>query len=115
MKKHAARKLGPIPGLKPHVKPYRHQVQAAGVIMDAGETDFKGLILADPSGLGKTLSALMPIASAVSQGSGPAVVVAPASCCLQWMHEIDELFDKVRSLPLNPPSIHGPVADVKNP
>jgi SNF2 family DNA or RNA helicase len=51
-------------------------------------TPFKGMILADLPGLGKTLSLLMTFVVGRKPGDGPSLVVVPASCCRQWMEEI---------------------------
>ena len=59
------------------------------------ESQFKGMILGDPPGLGKTLSALSMIARASHHGRGPSVIVAPLSCCQQWMQEINKFFNDV--------------------
>lgn len=82
-----------IPGLKAHVKPFPHQWRATAVALQARETDFHGFILADPPGLGKTLSAIMALAKTSQVGRGPSCVIAPSSCCRQWKAEIDHNFD----------------------
>ncbi|KAK1772718.1 hypothetical protein QBC33DRAFT_565180 [Phialemonium atrogriseum] len=89
VEKHKPRSLSQVRGLKSHINPFPHQQRAAAVAVQAGETEFKGFILADPPGLGKTLPALMAIAAKFREGGGPSVVVAPLSCCRQWMSEMD--------------------------
>nr|RBQ98575.1 hypothetical protein FVER53263_20036 [Fusarium verticillioides] len=86
---------GPIPGLKPPLRLFDHQKRAVASALYAKNSRFKGMILADPPGFGKTLSALSTIAvSTAKSGSinGPCVIVAPYSCCRQWMVEIDGFF-----------------------
>ncbi|ERT00990.1 hypothetical protein HMPREF1624_02226 [Sporothrix schenckii ATCC 58251] len=74
-------------GLKHGIHPFPHQVEAAAAMLSARKSKFKGLILADPPGLGKTLSSLMAIAASDRTGRGPCVVVVPTSCCSQWVAE----------------------------
>ncbi|KAG9503677.1 hypothetical protein J7337_003628 [Fusarium musae] len=86
---------GPIPGLKPTLRLFDHQKRAVASALYTKNSRFKGMILADPHGFGKTLSALSTIAvSTAKSGSinGPCVIVAPYSCCRQWMVEIDSFF-----------------------
>ncbi|KAI7766783.1 hypothetical protein LZL87_005083 [Fusarium oxysporum] len=54
---------------------------------------FKGMILRDPPGLGKTLVALAVAALSWKLGDVPSLIVAPLSCCREWMAEIDAFFD----------------------
>ena len=62
---------------------------------------FKGLIVADPPGLGKTLSALLAIAAIPKKSrSGPCLVVAPQSCCDQWINQISTFFDPTELRPI---------------
>ncbi|KAM0559313.1 hypothetical protein ACHAPJ_004333 [Fusarium lateritium] len=44
-------------------------------------------------GLGKTLLALSMIALNYKEGCGPSIIVAPLSCCQQWMYEIAKFFE----------------------
>lgn len=71
-------------------------MKAAAAIVQADQSKFKGLILADPPGFGKTLIALMAIATTPREGLGPSVVVAPTSCRRQWGVEAQKYFEKVR-------------------
>ncbi len=93
--KHQPQTIGPIPGLREEVQPYPHQQHAASFCLNALQSKFKGAIIADPPGLGKTLPALMTIAASRRLGDGPCVVVAPVSCCAQWMREITCFFSEV--------------------
>ncbi|KAF4502692.1 global transactivator [Fusarium agapanthi] len=95
LSKHYAPDSGPIPGLKPTLRLFDHQKRAVASALYANNSGFKGMILADPPGFGKTLSVLSTIAmSTAKSGSinGPCVIVAPYSCCRQWMTEIDNFF-----------------------
>jgi hypothetical protein len=80
-----------IPGLKPASTTHSHQLRAAAEAIRVGKTGFKGLILYDPPRSGKMLSALMAIAATPNIG-GPSIIVAPSSCCQQWMNEVEKCF-----------------------
>ncbi|KAH6950646.1 P-loop containing nucleoside triphosphate hydrolase protein [Fusarium avenaceum] len=80
-----ARKLHPkIPGKRLR----DHQELAAGAALLASKSRFKGMILADPPGLGKTLTAL----AVASLRGGTSIVVAPTSCANQWKQEVHRFF-----------------------
>ncbi|KAK0291070.1 hypothetical protein LTR35_001791 [Friedmanniomyces endolithicus] len=69
-----------------------HQRKGAGFLHQAGAGRFKGAILADPPGLGKSLTALLAALAARQSGDGPILIVVPASCAYQWMQEIGKAF-----------------------
>ena len=71
-----------IPGIAMELLPY----QRAGV---SYVKKARKVILADQPGLGKTVQAL---ASVVSEGALPAVIVCPNSLKLNWVREIDKFF-----------------------
>ncbi|KIH93418.1 hypothetical protein SPBR_04120 [Sporothrix brasiliensis 5110] len=73
---------------------FKHQTVATHAMSEARKTLFKGLILADPPGLGKTLPTLMAIAMSERVGRGPCVIIAPNSCCLQWINEAKKFLAK---------------------
>lgn len=52
----------PSPRFRSQVVPFDHQLHAKAVALDTLESRFRGLIIADPPGLGKTLPALEAIA-----------------------------------------------------
>jgi SNF2 family DNA or RNA helicase len=68
------------------------------VITRARITKYKGLILADPPGLGKTLAALLAVMADHDEGDGPAVIVVPSSCAQQWVKEIHKNFIPVSQI-----------------
>lgn len=61
--------------------------------MQALDTPFKGLILADPPGMGKTLSMMLAIRLQRQLGRGPSVIIAPSSCVHQWKMEVETYFE----------------------
>ncbi|RBR19864.1 uncharacterized protein FIESC28_05470 [Fusarium coffeatum] len=85
--------IGDIPDLRPGITLQEHQKHAVGKAEFAMNSQFKGMILGDPPGLGKTLSALSIIARTSHVGCGPSIIVAPFSCCQHWMEEIKKFFN----------------------
>ncbi|KAF5600417.1 global transactivator [Fusarium pseudoanthophilum] len=76
---------GPIPGLKDTVRLSDRQRRAVAAALEKKDSRFQGMILADPPGFSKTLSALATISvSLAKSGSikGPCVIIAPLSRCL---------------------------------
>ncbi|GKU05768.1 global transactivator [Fusarium langsethiae] len=70
----------------------QNEKHAVGKAERAMRLQFKGMILGDPPGLGKTLSALSMIARLSSDGHGPSIILTPLSCCQHWMEEINKFF-----------------------
>ncbi|KAF5530049.1 global transactivator [Fusarium mexicanum] len=95
--KYRAPDPGPIPGLKDNVSLFDRQKRAVAVALKQKDSRFQGMILTDPPGFGKTLSALATISVSVAKNGstkGPCVIIASLSCCRQWMAEIDRFFGK---------------------
>ncbi|KAF4473487.1 global transactivator [Fusarium agapanthi] len=93
--KYRAPNPGPIPGLRDNCRLFDRQKRAVAAALKQKDSRFQGMILADPPGFGKTLSALATISVSVAKSGstkGPCVIVTPLSCCRQWMAEIDRLF-----------------------
>lgn len=86
------------PGLRSNIVPMDHQVVGCSIITKSLSRDSKGIVVADPPGLGKTLQVLMAIALTRSAGDGPCVVVCPPSCVAQWVDETAKFFYEVRKL-----------------
>ena len=78
-------------------KAFEHQLKAAAMIVKCQSSKLKGMIIADPMGMGKTATALMAIRHHIINQTygGPCVVIAPASCVRQWMAETRKWFSKV--------------------
>ncbi|KAG7415505.1 Protein PHOTOPERIOD-INDEPENDENT EARLY FLOWERING 1 [Fusarium oxysporum f. sp. rapae] len=91
--KHVAPHIGYIPGIKSGNTLFEHQRHTVGAAMQSPAGPFKGMILRDPPGLGKTLVALAVAALSWKLGDVPSLIVAPLSCCREWMAEIDAFFD----------------------
>ncbi|KAG5746192.1 hypothetical protein H9Q69_004018 [Fusarium xylarioides] len=90
---HDAPRAGRIPSLRYGNTLFEHQKHAVGAAMRSLAAPLKGMILGDPSGLGKALEALAVAALSWEPGDGPSLIVAPLSCCSQRMAEIDAFFD----------------------
>lgn len=54
------------------------------------------MILADPPGVGKTLSLIMMVEQSRMPGDGPSVYVVPPSCARQWLEELRNSLFEVR-------------------
>ncbi|KAG5781102.1 hypothetical protein H9Q73_005234 [Fusarium xylarioides] len=93
---HDAPRAGRIPSLRYGNTLFEHQKHAVGAAMRSLAAPLKGMILGDPSGLGKALEALAVAALSWEPGDGPSLIVAPLSCCSQRMAEIDAFFDTYR-------------------
>lgn len=87
-----------VPGLRPEIEPYDHQAAGASIMEAAIKSKSKGIVNADPPGLGKTIQSLMPVASTREMGDGPSLVVCPTSCVPQWDQETSKFFYEVRKL-----------------
>ncbi|KAI6368048.1 hypothetical protein MCOR25_004731 [Pyricularia grisea] len=93
-RKHNSTPIEKVSALQEGIEPFQHQKVAAAFALDTLSDDnlFKGCLIADPPGLGKTLSSLMAASESRRPGDGPCVVVAPRSCCDQWMREGNRFF-----------------------
>lgn len=85
------------PELKADVVPFDHQKSATIHALNGVNSSFRGSILGDPPGSGKTLAALMTACEVARQSSGPVVFVVPQSLARQWMAEIKTIIDTVSS------------------
>ena len=84
----------PMPTLCPGlaVQPYDYQLKAQGMIEFARDSAFKGILIGDPPGLGKTIIAMMAMVKAIAQAKRFSVVVVPPSCVKQWYDEFGKFF-----------------------
>ncbi|SMR55133.1 unnamed protein product [Zymoseptoria tritici ST99CH_1E4] len=88
------------------IQPYPKQLRFAGVSKFAATGPFKGVLLADNMGGGKTVSLLLGIKAVMEQGSGPSVYVTVAACTGQVMRQIKSFFGlSIKALLLNERSI----------
>jgi SNF2 family DNA or RNA helicase len=77
------------------VTPFPRQLRAAAAMLRARTTKWKGMILADQTGLGKTGAALIAARAAYDPRRGPSVIVVPAACLRQWRREYRRFFFEV--------------------
>ncbi|KIL85712.1 hypothetical protein FAVG1_11207 [Fusarium avenaceum] len=77
-----------VSGLQLDKRLQDHQALAVGAALLASKSRFKGMILADSPGLGKTLTAL----AVASLRGGTSIVVAPTSYVNQWKQEVHRFF-----------------------
>jgi SNF2 family DNA or RNA helicase len=83
------------PALRDHIKLFPHQAKAVAHALHSEKTQFKGFILGDHPGLGKTLVMVMTFLLGRQPGDGPAVVVVPGSCQRQWIELMKSQFKPV--------------------
>lgn len=72
-----------------------HHWKGAGLCVRAMKSRFKGVLLADPPGMGKTLIPLLAALKSHKKGDPPSVAVMPATCCPQFEKEIPVWFPEV--------------------
>lgn len=89
----------PLPPDLP-MPPFETQRRAAAVTRQMQTTRFKGMILADIMGGGKTISALLGGHALLQDVGKICLYVTPAACCRQVMAQIREFFGGVRTFPL---------------
>ena len=74
---------------------HQHQLKGAAQMDYLCRSTFRGGILADGMGVGKTLTAVM-VMYKVKDDPGFSMVVAPKSLCLQWVAAIEDAWQEVR-------------------
>lgn len=82
------------------VDPFAHQLRAAALGVRSQNTPFKGMILGDTPGLGKTLALLLMIEESRQPHDGPVLLVVPPSCARQWVEELRTNLKEVCTDPL---------------
>ncbi|KAI9764339.1 MAG: hypothetical protein M1835_007597 [Candelina submexicana] len=69
--------------------PHEHQLVAAAKLQFLAKSQYRGGILGDPMGLGKTLAAiLLIVATPRTSAQGPAVIVTRKSLVPNWVNEL---------------------------
>ena len=68
-----------------------HQIEAAIFALNSPVS--RGVILADETGLGKTIESGLIMGELFSKGQSSFLVVSPASLCQQWQTELQEKFN----------------------
>jgi len=74
------------------VTPQPHQATAVLKIEHNAQSVFKGILIADPPGLGKTLMSMIAVVRAIATARRFSVVVVPSSCVEQWESEFQKFF-----------------------
>jgi hypothetical protein len=76
------------------IAPHDHQLKGAAQIDHCCKGRFRGMILADAAGLGKTLTATLAMWKTKDE-PGMSLVVAPAGLCSQWVRMIETSWEEV--------------------
>jgi SNF2 family DNA or RNA helicase len=76
------------------ITPHPYQLKGAGQADWACRGPFKGLLLGDGMGMGKTITAILAMYQQRTE-PGLCVVIVPASLCLQWVEIINGLWQQV--------------------
>lgn len=77
------------------VTPHDYQLKAAAQADFSCRSRFKGILIGDGMGVGKTLSAILAMYM-VKDEPGFSLVVAPKTLCRQWVDYIEGAFEEVR-------------------
>jgi superfamily II DNA or RNA helicase len=83
--------------LREAIQPYDYQYRAQHNMELSKQLRFKGMLLGDAPGNGKTLPAMMEIVKARVNARRFSCVVASASCLDQWLKEVGIFFKPVSS------------------
>ena len=78
------------------LKPHDYQLKGANQIDHLCEGIFRGAIVGDQMGLGKTLTSVLVIRKRRDE-PGMDLVVAPASVCEHWKETMERVFELVSS------------------
>lgn len=76
------------------VAPHDYQLKGAAQIEYMCKGPFRGCLVGDPMGLGKTLQAILSMMP-IRDDPGLILVVCPASLCKQWVQSIHGAFSDV--------------------
>lgn len=75
-------------------QPKLHQLKGAAQIRHACLSEFRGMILADPMGLGKTLTTILAL-WLMKDVFGKFLIVCPAHLIPMWLRHFKEAFKRV--------------------
>lgn len=74
---------------------HAHQIKGSSQIHHCCHSIFRGIIVGDEMGIGKTLQAVMALHHAASEPGCFSPVVCPKSCQIQWINEFKINFEPV--------------------
>jgi SNF2 family DNA or RNA helicase len=77
--------------------PQDYQPKGAAQIDHACKGYFRGCLIGDPMGLGRTLQAICSM-KLIADEPGIILVVCPASLCIQWVQSIENAFGEVSEI-----------------
>ncbi|KAL2210629.1 hypothetical protein CC79DRAFT_524758 [Sarocladium strictum] len=79
-------------GVVEGIHPVKHQLHAAAVIQQAGETKEKAVLIADESGMGKTMTACIGALANHNPDNSIVLIVVPSNATNQWKSEIQKSY-----------------------
>jgi ERCC4-related helicase len=77
------------------IQPKDHQLTGLAHVEQCVTSPFKGVMIGDPSGLGKTLVAAMAVVKALPKARRFSIVVVPTNLIVQWDDVLSRGFEDV--------------------